>query len=406
MLKLILLSSLFYTMLCANILQDAINSASEGSVISLKRGVYKGNITINKALSIIGEEDGVIIEGERRASTIRIESPNVILKNLTITDSGNTMIGIDSAIQMYNVHDCRIIRCRLLNSLYGIDMAMVNNSIISDNYITSKENPISLKGDGIKAWYSNHNIIQNNTFDKVRDVTFTRSHSNIIKNNLFSDNRFALHVSLSDKNRIKNNTFKHNSTAIIIMGAKDTTLKNNLIQSSRGAAGIGLVIKGVSNFKLQHNTIRYNAKGIYIDSTNKERGMQRYITDNIIAYNKEAMHFHAVIKNNTIKNNRIYGNIEDIIKDIEGIPTNSNIIEYNYWDRYAGFDKNKDNIGDTPHRVYQYADQLWHYNNKIKFFYASPIMSLLNFLTAIAPFIEPVLLLEDTNPLIQAREHK
>ncbi len=387
--------------LYANILQDAIDSAEVGSTITLKRGIYHGNIIISKPLTIVAKEDGVIIQGENRGSSVRIESSHVILKNLTITDSGNTMIGIDSAIQMYHVSDCQIIRCRLLNSLYGIDMAMVNNSIISDNYITSKDNLISLKGDGIKAWYSNNNIIQNNTFDKLRDVTFTRSHSNIIKNNTFTDNRFALHVSLSNKNKIKNNTFKFNSVSIMIMGAKDTKVENNIIQSSRGAAGIGLVIKGVSNFILKDNTIRYNAQAIYIDNKANEKGMQRYIINNDISYNKEAMHFHAVIKNNTIKNNRIYANIEDVIKDIETIPTHSNIIEKNYWDRYAGFDKNHDNVGDTPHRVYQRADQLWHYNNKIKFFYASPIMSLLNFLTDVAPFVEPILLLEDKSPVIK-----
>jgi nitrous oxidase accessory protein len=387
----------------ANILQDAINSAEPGSTISLNRGVYKGNIVIDKPLSIIAKEDGVIIQGENNGSTLKIKSSNVILKNLTITDSGNTMIGIDSAIQMYRVSDCQIIGCRLINSLYGIDMAMVNNSVISDNYISSKDNDISLKGDGIKAWYSNNNIIQNNTFDKVRDVTFTRSHSNIIKNNIFTDNRFALHVSLSHKNKIKNNTFKFNSVSIMIMGAKDTVIKNNLIQSSKGAAGIGVVIKGVSNFLLKDNIIRYNAQGIYVDNKSSEKGMQRYFINNDISYNKEAVHFHAVIKNNTIKNNKIYANIEDIIKDIETIPTHANIIEYNYWDRYAGFDRDGDNIGDTPHRVYQYADKLWHYNNKIKFFYASPVMSLLNFLTAVAPFVEPILLLEDKHPVVKPR---
>ncbi|RUM70091.1 MAG: nitrous oxide reductase family maturation protein NosD, partial [Sulfurovum sp.] len=75
--------------------------------------------------------------------------------------------------------------------------------------------------------------------------------------------------------------------------------------------------------------------------------------------------------------------------------------EYNYWDRYEGFDSNNDNIGDTPHRVYQYADKLWEYNHKVKFFYASPLMSLLNFISQLAPFIEPNLLIEDGKPLMR-----
>ncbi len=92
--------------------------------------------------------------------------------------------------------------------------------------------------------------------------------------------------------------------------------------------------------------------------------------------------------------------MDDVIKDKRASYTANNIIEYNYWDRYAGFDTNDDNIGDTTHKNFQYADQLWHYNHKVKFFYGSPIMSLINFLSKVAPFIEPIMLLEDTKPLV------
>ena len=129
--------------------------------------------------------------------------------------------------------------------------------------------------------------------------------------------------------------------------------------------------------------------------------MKSYINYNEISYNGEAIHFHAGIKDNTITHNRIFGNIDDVVKDIEGHFSSSNIVENNYWDRYAGFDKDGDNIGDSPHAIYQYADQLWHYNNKVKFFYGSPTMSLLNFMANLAPFVEPNLLLVDSKPIVQ-----
>jgi nitrous oxidase accessory protein len=121
-----------------------------------------------------------------------------------------------------------------------------------------------------------------------------------------------------------------------------------------------------------------------------------------ISYNGEALHFHASIKDNTITNNKIFSNIDDVVKDAGKNFESSNVVEFNYWDRYAGFDENGDGIGDTPFRVYQYADQLWHYNNKVKFFYASPIMSMLNFLSHLAPFIEPNLIMQDTKPTYQS----
>jgi nitrous oxidase accessory protein len=386
--------------LYANPLQDAIDSAAPYDTIKLSNGTYSGNIIINKPLTIVGEGENVIIKGSDEGRVITIKSHHVHLNSLIITDSGSRMENLDAAIFMDQVSYCKIEHCHIKESLYGIDMKMVTHSVIRNNTITSKKNDISLRGDGLKLWYSHHNIIQNNTINNVRDVTLTRSSDNKIKNNTFLNNRYGLHLSLSHHNNIEKNTFKYNSVALMIMGAKDINVTNNIIESSIGAAGIGVVIKGVSNFHFKKNQVRYNAQGIYVDTKSTETGMQRYFINNDIAYNKEALHFHAIIKNNTITNNRVYGNIDDIVRDSKVNPSNSNVIEYNYWDRYAGFDKNGDNIGDTAHKVYLYADQLWQFNHKIKFFYASPIMSLINFLTNIAPFIEPTLLLEDTKPII------
>ena len=121
---------------------------------------------------------------------------------------------------------------------------------------------------------------------------------------------------------------------------------------------------------------------------------------NTISYNVEAFHFHADIKNNVITHNIIKGNIEDVIQDLKEKYSRTNTVEYNYWDRYEGFDRNGDNIGDTPYRIFLYADQLWKYDNKIKFFYDTPIMSVINFLSRIAPFIAPHMLLEDSRPIM------
>ena len=70
---------------------------------------------------------------------------------------------------------------------------------------------------------------------------------------------------------------------------------------------------------------------------------------------------------------------------------------------YEGFDKDGDNIGDTPHKVYQYADQLWVYNPDVKFFYGSPVISLLNFLAKLAPFTSPLFLMEDKKPKVMIK---
>ena len=385
--------------LLANPLQDAIDKASPYATIKLHSAKYIGNLLIDKPLSIVGIGEGVTIVGDGVGSVITIKSSHVKLKNLIISGSGNQMQSIDAAISMSRVKYCEISHCRLIESLYGIDMMMVDESNISQNYITSKDFDISLRGDGLKMYYSNNNLIQNNSIEGVRDVTLNYSHNNSFEANRFLNNRFATHISLSKKNSFVKNNYKNNSVALMLMGAGDTTILQNSIESSRGAAGIGVMIGAVSNLIFEKNRVRFNAKALYINGAEKGEGIKRYMSDNEISYNGEAFHFHVSIKDNMIRGNRIFANIDDIVKDIGGNFDASNIVKNNYWDRYSGFDVDRDGVGDTPHRVYQYSDQLWHYNNKVKFFYASPIMSLLDFLSRLAPFIEPNLIMEDSKPI-------
>ena len=400
MIKALLIIFTFICSLPAGILQKTIDNAPDGATIKLPAGIYAEKLVINKPLTLIGKSNGVHIRGDGSGTVITINSDNVVLQNLTISASGNRMENLDAAISLNHVKNCEISHCRILDTLYGIDMNIVEHSRILDNYITSRPNDISLKGDAVKVWYSRHNLIKNNTIEKSRDMTLFFAHDNTIEGNTFLHNRLALHLEMSNRNRIINNTFKYNSAGVLLMGGKDTNVSGNLIQSSKGAAGIAVIADKVMNFHFENNILKYNAKALYIDTKSGEVGKQRFIRNNRILYNAEALHFHAGIKNNVIIGNTISGNMDDVVKDTRDGYTANNRIAKNYWERYTGFDQNKDNIGDTPHQIFLYADQLWHYDHQAKFFYGSPIMSLINFLSQIAPFIEPVLLLEDPEPLI------
>ena len=398
--KILLLLIFFISSLSANILQKTIDSAPFGATIKLPSGIYEGSIVINKPLNIIGNTKDVIIDGAANSKVITINSSNVTLENLTIQNSGSNMHSLDSAIFIKKSKNIKINECKILDSLYGIDMYMVENSVISNNYITSKDYDISLRGDALKIWHSHNNLISHNTITKSRDLNLNYSNNNQIINNNISNSRFALKISYSKDNLIKNNIFKYNSVSLMLMMNENSKVLNNSILSSKGAAGIGVMLQGGSKTIFDSNTLKYNAKGIYIDSDPNEQTIKRYITNNDISYNKEAIRFHLTIRQNIITNNIFEGNIDDIVKSTAGYKTMLNKVEYNYWDRYAGFDTNNDNIGDTPHKMHQYFDRLWQHNNKVKFFYGTPIMGLLNFMAQVAPFIDPVLLLEDTKPIV------
>ena len=385
----------------ANVLQEAIDNAPAGSILKLPAGVYKGNVVIDKPLSIIGKEDGVIIDGGGKGTVIKTTGSYITLKNLKIINSGSMHHQLDAAISMQNGKQCEISNCVIDDCLFGIDLQMISNSIISNNRITSKDLDLGLRGDGLRLWYSNDNHVQKNTLYKSRDMVVWYSHGNLIEENHGEWCRYSLHFMYAGKNWVKNNTYQFNSVGIFFMYSQDTIATGNIVKSSLGATGMGIGLKDVSNFTIENNTVIYCAQGLYVDRSPFEPDTKNWLIGNKILYNSEAIHFHSLSENNVIKDNKMMGNIEDIVNDSRGSKTNENEIVGNYWDNYAGFDRDGDNTGDTPHRVYQYADQLWIYNPDVKFFYGSPVISLLNFLAKLAPFTKPIFLLEDEKPKVR-----
>ena len=392
---------LFITTLSANILQEAIDNAPEGSILKLPAGIYKGSIIINKPITIVAKESGVVIDGEDEGTVITIKSSYVTLKGLKIVGSGDRHEKLDAAIKMSEGIQCEISNCIIEDCLFGIDMQMIKNSIISNNTIRSKDVDLGLRGDGLRLWYSNDNIIEKNHLIKSRDMVIWYSHGNIIRQNSAEYCRYSLHFMYAGKNIVTDNHYKFNSVGIFFMYSKDTIATGNTVQSSLGATGMGIGLKDVSNFTLKNNSVIYCAQGIYIDRSPFEPDTYNWLIGNKLLYNSEALHFHSLSENNIIKDNTIIGNIEDVVNDSRGAKTDENEIIGNYWDNYAGFDRDGDNLGDTPHRVYQYADQLWVYNPNVKFFYGSPVISLLNFLAKLAPFTKPVFLFEDEKPKVK-----
>ena len=188
------------------------------------------------------------------------------------------------------------------------------------------------------------------------------------------------------------------------MYSQDTIATGNIVQSSLGATGMGIGFKEISNFTVEDNTMLYCARGLYIDRSPFQPDTNNFVNNNKILYNSEAIHFHSISEANIFKGNVIMGNIEDVVNDSKGARTFDNEFIGNYWDNYEGFDKDKDGYGDTAYNVFQYADKLWMYNPDVKFFYGSPIITLLNFLAKLAPFSEPLFLIQDSKPAMKTKD--
>jgi nitrous oxidase accessory protein len=402
--KITLLFLIITSFLNANVLQEAIDNAKDGAILKLSAGTYNGNIVINKPISIIGKEDGVIINGGGKGTVVKILSSYVTLKNVTVTNSGKRHDLLDTGILIKEVEHIEVSNNRVVDCLFGIDMQIVHNSIVSNNYIQSIDAELGLRGDGLRVWYSNDNIVSGNELYKSRDMVVWYSHGNRIEYNKGTYGRYSLHFMHAGKNIVKGNVYEMNSVGIFFMFSRDSIIEDNVVKSSLGTTGMGFGLKEVDGFVIRNNTVIYNARGFYIDRSPYEPDSSNLIEGNNILYNTEAMRFHATNINNQILKNKFLGNIDDVVNDTPGSRTHENNFSGNFWDNYEGFDRDNDNMGDTPHKVYQYADKLWLYNPSVKYFYGSPVISLLNFLAKLAPFSEPMFLLEDKKPAIVSKK--
>ena len=387
----------------ASLLQEAINSAPEGSKIELKSGEYHGNIVINKPLTIDGLNQTAHIVGEQKGSVITITSSNVVIKNLKITGTGESHEKADSAILIQDSNNITIENNHIEDSLFGISFERVNRSKIINNYITSKVLDLGLRGDAIKLWYAHDNQIIGNTIEKSRDFVLWYSSGNTIENNIGRHNRYSVHFMYSGRNMVKNNLFEFNSVGIFFMFSSGTTAINNTIRNSVGSFGVGIGLKDSSDFTLTNNNIIYNARGLYIDQSPFQPGTLNVYKNNKILYNTSGVQFQVSREKSIFTHNILKGNMEQVVNDSPKNNLDLNHWDKNYWDTYEGFDRDKNGIGDLPFKHYAYADTLWLYNPNIKFFYGSVVMDLLNFLSKIAPFSQPDLLASDNNPLMESK---
>lgn len=397
---LIIMLLFFYNNIYANILQNAIDNAPANSILKLPAGIYEGNINISKPLSIVAKEDGVVIKGDGDGNVISISASGVKLKNLKIINSGKRRDMLDAAIYAKNITSMQINNCIVEKSHIGVFLENVSNSKILNSTFISKDKDIDLRGDGLRLWFSHNNIIKNNKFISIRDVVMMRSNSNNISNNIMRECRYSVFSYHSKFNFIKNNDIKNSSVGIYIEGSLGTKIRKNIIKGKLGSAtSMGILLKATSDARVSKNSIGECNQAFYIDNSPMKVGTKNYIFENKIMYSTRGLDFRGFSLKNVIQKNILHANMDNIMTDSHKGRTNENTIQENYWDDYEGFDLNSDNIGDTSYIKYLYFDQIWVKNPKVRFFYGSPVVSMINFMLKVAPFMEPIFLIEDSKPI-------
>ncbi|MBB1076902.1 nitrous oxide reductase family maturation protein NosD [Rhodoferax sp. 4810] len=375
--------------------QALVDAAPAGSVLRPPPGTYAGPVVLTKPLTIEGNAQVTIDAGDR-GTVFSIQTSNTTLRGVHLTGSGDNHDTDDSCLDVRG-HNNVMQNLVVDNCLFGIDLKQSSNNIVRGNKVRSKQAPLGVRGDGIRLWYSNNNLIENNLVTDSRDMVAWYSHRNIYRGNEGRRSRYSIHFMFANNNIVENNRFIDNAVGIYFMYMEGGGARNNLISHATGSTGMALGFKESSDIFIENNDIIYNAIGVGSDLSPFQPDTTVRFKGNRFAYNGVAIQLTSELGGNDFNDNIFEGNITDITQGGRGSGDKNKWVG-NYFDTYQGFDKDKDGFGDTIHEHFAFADQIWMEIPAAGFFKLSPVLELLNFLERLAPFSSPELQLRDTKP--------
>ena len=385
-----------------NSIQSAINKASDYYTIVVYNGTYNEGITVNKPLTIVGEnQSSTIINGGGTSLVVNITARFVNISHFTIKN-GSNIAGY--AVVRVNADDTILYDNRIMGGYHGVLLYNSNNNTLYSNTITSNNgNGVCLIGS------SNNNILYNSITDNLNGLFLYESNNNNINYNSISSNSMHgvfLNQS-SNNNNLSHNTLSDNDMngVFLLDYCTGNTIGSNQITSNIGSGvkiensssnnirfnlvygniQYGLLITGSDN-TLYSNTIKSNKRdGLFLLADTRTNisqntiqgntydGVRGYksssdtITGNIINDNRgRGVFLDMFTRGNLIYNNRIYNNNQRNTQDesadnsnkwntsnTQGVNIiNGSYIGGNYYDDYTGPDSDGDGIGDTPYQVY------------------------------------------------------
>ena len=384
-------------------LQALVDAAPAGTTLTLPPGSYAGPVVLSKPLVIDGGGQAVVDAGGK-GTVFALETNDAVLRGLTLRGSGDSHDTDDACLDVRG-HRNTIEHLVVEDCLFGIDLKQSDNNIVRGNRISSKDLPLGVRGDALRLWYSNDNRVEENEISDARDMVAWYSHGNVISRNVGRRSRYSIHFMFATYNLVEENRFYDNAVGIYLMYTEGVHVRRNLISHATGATGMGIGFKEASDAVVEGNEIIYCAVGVQSDLSPFQPGTTIAFRGNRIAYNGIGMLFTSELGGNVATDNVFEGNLTHVAQ--AGRNTGGlNEWRGNHWDDYQGFDRNRDNVGDTPYELYAFADRIWMEIPQARFFKTSPALELLDFLERLAPFSAPDLMLKDEAPRFRKAERK
>lgn len=324
-------------------LRKAISAARPGDTLSVQPGVYKEHsIPVDQRITIIGTGMPVI-DAENKYPGFFVTADSVTLQGLRVQGTGRSSISDIAGIRVSNARYVTLRNNQINDCTYGIYLQNARYCNIEGNTIHSGIKSEINSGNGIHAWKCESLQIRNNQISGHRDgIYFEFVTDSGIEGNVSANNqRYGLHFMFSHHDTYTKNIFRENGAGVAVMHTKEVTMLDNTFIQNWGDASYGLLLKEITDSHIEHNRFIKNTIGIHMEGTTRV-SVQR----NLFQDNGWALRVMASSSGSRFTANNFIGNSFDVT-------TNGTLMlnefHRNYWDKYDGYDLNRDKIGDVPH---------------------------------------------------------
>ncbi|MEI6087434.1 MAG: nitrous oxide reductase family maturation protein NosD [Bacteroidota bacterium] len=367
---------------CSTI-QQAMLLASKGDSIVVSRGNYhEKNIIVNKQITLIGI-DYPVLDGEFKYEIISIKASGTIVQGFKIIRSGISSMEDFAGIKIYECRDVIIRNNILENTFFGIYSQYGINCTIEGNKLSASNTEEQQSGNGIHCWKSDSMRIIGNNITGHRDGIYFEFVTNSIiwRNDSEKNLRYGLHFMFSSNDAYIANIFKNNGAGVSVMFSHDVKMIHNYFEENWGDGSYGILLKEISDGYIENNRFVKNTVGIYMEGTSRIK-----MNGNVFEKNGWAMKIQASCMDITVTGNNFINNTFDMATNGSLV---LNTFNGNYWDKYEGYDINKDRVGDVPYRPVSMYSVIIEKNPPAMMLFRSFITTLLDKTEKVLPSLTP-----------------
>lgn len=372
-----------------NSIQQALTIAADGDTIQVLAGIYKEKgLVIRKGIVLSGKGYPVI-DGENKYEVVAIKANGVTVEGFKVINSGISSMDDFAGIKIYGSKKVIIRNNILFNTFFGIYAQLGSGCTIENNRITGYAKNEQQSGNGIHCWKSDSMQIRNNCISGHRDGIYFEfvTHSEISNNKAKKNLRYGLHFMFSNHDSYLNNQFQNNGAGVAVMFSHHVTMLNNLFTQNWGDAAYGILLKEISDSRIEKNHFKENTVAIFLEGANRID-----IQKNIFLRNGWAMKIQASCMDIHVTANNFQSNTFDV-------GTNGSLIlnkfQQNYWDKYEGYDLDKNNKGDIPYRPVSMYAVIVERNPTAMILFRSFITTLFDKTEKLVPSLTPENLKDD-----------